>query len=68
MQVPEPWMTPRYIAQSWDREVEDIATAVQMTPDLKGERPTLSEIARQRNVPVDLVLQEARAHLGLPVE
>lgn len=68
MQGPEPWMTPRYIARSWDRDAAEIAAAVGLGPETRGERPTLSEIARQRGVPVEVVLQEARSVLGLTAE
>ncbi|MFP4303810.1 MAG: hypothetical protein ACLFP0_06060 [Rhodosalinus sp.] len=55
-----PWMTPRYIAHAWDIPPEDVMQALGVTarPD---RRPTLKEIARQRGVPVEIVLEEARA-------
>jgi hypothetical protein len=56
----EPWMTPRYIAHAWDLPAEEVmeALGVAARPDA---RPTLKEIARDRGVPVELVLEEARA-------
>jgi hypothetical protein len=61
-QPPEPWMTPRYIAHSWGLDPAEVALALGAvkTP---GPRPTLREIARLRNVPLQQVLVEAQALL-----
>jgi hypothetical protein len=59
-QPPEPWMTPRYIAHAWEIPPEVVMDALG-APDRPDARPTLKEIARQRGVPVEVVLEEARA-------
>lgn len=56
----EPWMTPRYIAHAWDIPPDDVMEALGVTAGTEA-RPTLKEIARQRGVPVEVVLEEARA-------
>lgn len=59
-QPPEPWMTPRYIAHAWDIPPETVMQTLGVEPRA-GTRPTLKEIARRRGVPVEVVLEEARA-------
>ena len=56
----EPWMTPRYVAHAWDIPPEDVMAALGVTTGTEA-RPTLKEIARQRDVPVEVVLEEVRA-------
>ncbi len=58
--TPEAWMTPRYIAHSWDMDPRDVRQAVGMT-QRPGNRPTLEHIARMRDVPITQVLDEVRA-------
>ncbi|WP_137701981.1 hypothetical protein [Marimonas lutisalis] len=58
--APEPWMTPGYIAHSWGLPPEDLARALGVTP---GSRPTLQEIARERGVPVEAIINEIKALL-----
>ncbi|PJE29946.1 hypothetical protein SAMN06297129_2631 [Pseudooceanicola antarcticus] len=44
---PEGWMTPGYVAHSWQLPVEEVAAQLGLTPRRpKGKPPTLSEIAR----------------------
>lgn len=55
----EPWMTPRYIAHAWDIAPDDLMEALGVVA-APGARPTLKEIARQRGVPVEIVMEEVR--------
>jgi len=59
----EPWMTPRYIANSWLLDGRDLANALGVPPRPK-ERPTLSRIAEKRGVPLAQVMAEARAYIA----
>lgn len=49
------WMTPGYVARSWDVPPEVIAPALDLPPpSARGDRPPpLAELARQRGVPVE---------------
>ncbi len=62
--APRPWMTPRYIAMSWDLPPEDIAEALKLEPPLP-HRPTLADIARQRGIPVEQLIAELTAYLAM---
>jgi hypothetical protein len=62
-QTPEAWMTPRYIAHSWGMDPMEVAAAVGLTQRPK-ERPTLERIARNRGVPVEVVIEEVKAFLA----
>ena len=60
----EGWMTPRYVARSWDLPPETVAEALGLDQDGTGRRNTLDDLARARGVPLsDLVqaLDRARA-------
>ncbi len=61
--TPEPWMTPRYVAMSWDIPVTEIATALAIPADM-NRRPMLSDIAKARGVPVEQVLDELSVFLS----
>ena len=53
--APEPWMTPGYIAHSWNLPPTTLTTALGIAP---GSRPTLADIARERGVPVADIIKE----------
>jgi hypothetical protein len=58
----EPWMTVGYIARSWDlngREIDRVAGLP--LPEVKGRPQPLSEIARDRGVPVSDIIDEVEA-------
>ena len=42
----EGWMTPRYVARSWDLPPDVVADALALEQDGAGRRVTLEEIAR----------------------
>ncbi len=46
------WMTPRYVALSWDVPSEVVAGALELDRDGSGRRITLAELADGRGVPV----------------
>jgi hypothetical protein len=49
----EGWMTPRYVALSWDVPPEVVAGALALARDGRGRRVTLEELAKDRGVPVE---------------
>lgn len=58
----QPWMTVGYIARSWDLDGRKIdAIAGLPLPEEKGRPQPLSEIARDRGVPVKAVIDEVEA-------
>ncbi len=59
---PEAWMTPNYIAHSWQVDPRDLGRALGLPPD-HGRRPTLADIAAARGVPLEQVLAELQAYL-----
>ncbi len=48
----EPWMTPRYLAHSWDLTPEQVARALDISPDT-ARGITLGEIARQKGISLE---------------
>lgn len=62
-QPPEPWMTPGYIAHSWGLDPDTVIAALGVVPR-PGERPTLEQIAKDRGVPVEVVIAEVAALLA----
>ncbi|MBY6075177.1 hypothetical protein [Vannielia litorea] len=61
-QALEPWMTPRYIAHSWLLDGRELSEHLGVPPKPK-ERPTLETIAEKRGVPLEQVMDEARAFI-----
>jgi hypothetical protein len=52
----EGWMSPGYVAHSWDLPREKVAGSLDLEPRTDGRRLTLDEIAEERGVPVaDLI-------------
>ncbi|MBR9764830.1 MAG: hypothetical protein GYB53_15195 [Rhodobacteraceae bacterium] len=43
---PEGWMTPGYVAHSWQLPVDEVAAQLGLTTRPEGKPPTLAEIAR----------------------
>lgn len=52
------WMTPRYVARSWDVPAEVVAGALGIERDGSGRRTTLSEIAARQGRNVDDLISE----------
>ncbi|MCX7288061.1 MAG: hypothetical protein NTW20_11035 [Rhodobacterales bacterium] len=58
----QPWMTVGYIARSWGLDGRDIdARAGLPLPEVKGRPQPLSEIARDRGVPVEDIIARVEA-------
>jgi hypothetical protein len=55
------WMTPRYVAMSWEVPPEVVADTLALPRDGTGRRVTLSEIAASRGVSVETVAAEVTA-------
>lgn len=50
------WMTPRYVALSWDIPPDQVRAALGLSADRPQGRITLDEIARDRGIPAsDLI-------------
>ncbi len=60
--LPEPWMTPRYVAHSWRIPPQEIRTALGI-PDELVRRQTLKDIARQQGRSVEEVIADLSAFL-----
>lgn len=60
---PEGWMTPGYLARSWDLPRDAVAEALDITPT-PGKPPTLADIAAERGQTLDAFLAEVRAILA----
>jgi hypothetical protein len=57
-----PWMTVGYIARSWDLDARKIdALAGLPLPETKGRPQPLSEIAKDRGVPVATIIDDVEA-------
>lgn len=59
----EPWMTPRYIAKSWEVDAPALAAHLGLDPS-PGQRPTLEDIAKARGISVEQILAETEAYLA----
>lgn len=59
----EPWMTPRYVAWSYDLPLDEVTTmlGISETPSF---RPTLSRLAREQGVPVKVLIDSLAASLA----
>lgn len=60
--APEGWMTPGYLARSWDLPREALRDLLAL-PEAEGKPPTLAEIARDRGEPLDAFLAGLHADL-----
>jgi hypothetical protein len=58
------WMTPRYVAMSWDVPPEIVGDALALPHDGTGRRITLSEIAQSRGVSVETVAADVAAAIA----
>lgn len=58
----EGWMTPRYIANSWNVDGPELAKHLGVSEAPK-ERPTLQDIADKRGVPLETIIAIAESYL-----
>lgn len=63
-QAPQVWMTPMFIAHSWNVDPRALGEALGLTERPK-KRTTLEDIAKARGVPVTQVIAEVQAFLAL---
>ena len=66
-QSPEGWMTPGYVARSWQVPRADVAGFLGLQPD-GGRPPTLAEIAAVRGEPLPALLAELQTFLAARAE
>lgn len=62
-QPPAGWMTPAYIAHSWDLDNRALRDHLGITRDDVKGRPTLKRIAEAKGVSVAEVIEEVNAFL-----
>jgi hypothetical protein len=61
----EAWMTPRYVARSWDIPREDMIGLLGLTPEtVDRRRRTLEEIAADQGVSVDEIIARIEAYVA----
>ncbi|WP_425073236.1 hypothetical protein [Sagittula sp. S175] len=58
-----PWMTPRFVAMSWDVPKEVVIEALGMKQDGHGPEP-LKKMAEERGVPVEALVAELEAAIA----
>ena len=59
------WMTVGYIARSWDIDPRALDALVGLPPpEVKGHPQPLSEIAKDRNLPVDTLIARVSAAIA----
>ena len=63
-QSPEHWMTPRYVARSWDMPPDRVAEALGLDPETHPRRQTLAAIAEARGVPVEVLIGDLSEFLN----
>lgn len=51
------WMTPRFVAHSWDVPPEVILQTLPIAPDGSGRRVTLEELAKAHDLPLARVFE-----------
>lgn len=61
---PAPWMTPRYVAHSWDLPPELVAETLALPRDGSGRRATLQQLARERGVPVEVLIEDLKSAIA----
>jgi uncharacterized protein (DUF58 family) len=60
----EGWMTPRYVALSWDVPPDVIVGALSIPRDGSGRRITLDELAKERGIPVETLAADLEAAIA----
>lgn len=57
------WMTPRYIARTWDVPPDILLETLNIERTGDGRPPTLEKIARDRGIPVETLIAEIETAL-----
>jgi hypothetical protein len=55
------WMTPRYVAMTWDVPPDVLARSLSLEKDGTGRRVTLAELAAARGEPVESLIGALQA-------
>ena len=63
-QPPERWMTPGYVARSWQVSPQALATALGLEPDAAPRGQTLDDIAAAQGRRVDTLIAELTLFLN----
>lgn len=63
-QPPERWMTPGYVARSWQVSPQALATALGLAPDAAPRGQTLDDIATAQDKPVETLIAELTLFLN----
>ncbi|WP_370312944.1 hypothetical protein [Sagittula sp.] len=58
-----PWMTPRFVAMSWDVPKEVVMETLDLSPDSSGPR-RLSDLSEARGVPVEDLIAQLEAAIA----
>lgn len=58
------WMTPRFVAHSWNVPPEVILQSLTLEPDGFGRRITLAELAQARSTPLPVLLEHLQADIA----
>jgi len=57
-QTPAPWMTPAYVAHSWNINPRDLRAHLNLKKDEIKGRPTLKRIAQYQGIPLEQLIAE----------
>lgn len=58
------WMTPRYVARSWDVAPEVVRAALNLAQDGTGRRETLARLAADQGVSLEALIQQLDAAIA----
>lgn len=61
---PAPWMTPRFVAHSWHLPPEVVSEALAFKREGKDGRITLGQLAAERDVPVEKLIDDLKAAIA----
>lgn len=59
-----PWMTPRYVARSWDVPPRELGAAIGAPMPPPDGPISLRDLAALRDVPVEIVIAETKAFIA----
>ena len=57
------WMTPRFVAHSWDVPPTVVLQALALASDGSGRRMTLEDLAQTRSTPLPVLLDHLQARI-----
>jgi len=59
------WMTPRFVAHSWTVPPDLVAATLGLERDGEGRRVTLAKLAKERGVPVDMLITDLETAIAI---